>query len=399
MTPSFSTVFNLNTLQAVLTDNFDYSGIIASARYGNFRAKIGNSIFYQNTNFNGSADIVPPATSKQVNLPLQNGKPQTGSYEFKYSVQLVDEVLAYSNVSSGYMSVNAPGAATFTTIILTSAPPDFEAVVQALLDSGLSVECGFYNSGNTLLGQSEITSVNTSDLVFDSITLASFATIAKIRIIGTNIYETTANYLFTECPNVDVQLNVTTDCYRSQMTAADVTQYPANLTSLTRTLQIQYPLLPNGSPVATTQTTNNSSLTIGPNIWTGGYTITLESAMTYVQSDSLTVIETITKYSNPNVQCDANLCKALECIESFRVKYMAAQKSGARDLSILAQQNINILLYCNSYQIAVQCQNTTLASQILSDLIEYMGAGNCNCGCNDTRSDSDEPTEIFPLYQ
>lgn len=398
MNPTFSTTFNLNTLKAILADTFDYSGIISTARYGNFRAKIGNNVFYQNTNFNGSADIVPPATTKQVDLPTQNGKPLSGSYEFRYQVQLVNEVLAYSSVRSGYMSVNAPSEATFTTITLTSPPSDLEEVIYALLAQGLNVQVGFYDSGNSLLNQSNIVSSTGSVITFNSVTEPSFANIAKIRIIGTNIYETTENYLFSGCPNVDVSLNVTVDCYRSQLTASDVTQYPANLTTLTRTLQIQYPLLSTGTPVETTATTSDASLTIGPNIWTGGYTITLESQMTYIQSDTLTVVETITKYANPNVQCDANLCKALECIESFRTKYMAAQKSGARNLAELAQQNINILLYCNSYQIAVQCQNTTLASQILSDLINYMGSGDCNCGCNDTSSDTTEPTEIFPLY-
>jgi hypothetical protein len=398
MTPAFSTLFNLNTQKAVLSDVFDYSGIIATQRFGNFRAKIGNSIFYQNTQFDSNADIVPPASTKQVDLPLQNGKPQAGSYEFTYSVMLVNQVLAYSGVGSGFFNVNAPGSATFSTITLTSPPQDLEEVISALLAQGLNVQVGLYDSGNSLITQSDIVSSTGSTITFESITESGFANIAKVRIIGTNTYENTQNFLFTGCPNVDVELCVTVDCYRSKLTAADTTQYPANLTSLTRTLQVQYPLLANGNPVATAQTTSNSSLTVGPNIWTGGYTITLNADMTYVQTDTLVVIQTITKYANPNVQCDANLCKALECIESFRTKYMEAQKTGARDLNILAQQNINILLFCNSYQIAVQCENTKLASQILSDLINYMGAGNCHCGCNDTKSDTDEPKEIYPLF-
>lgn len=398
MNPTFSTTFNLNTLKAILVDTFDYSGIIATARYGNFRGKIGNNIFYVNNNFNGSADIVPPAVNKQIDLPTQNGKPLSGSYEFRYQVQLVNEVLAYSNVGSGYMLVSAPPSSTFSTITLTSAPADLQAVINALLATGLNVQVGFYNNANGLLDQSNIVSATSNTITFNQISEPDYANIAKIRIIGTNIYETTENYNFAGCPNVDVSLCVTTDCYRSQMTAVDTTQYPANLTTLTRSLQIQYPLLSTGTPVETTASTNQSSLTIGPNIWTGGYTVTLEAQMTYIQSDSLTVIETVTKYSNPNVQCNANLCKALECIESFRIKYMAAQKSGARNLAELAQQNINILLFCNSYQIAVQCQNTKLASQLLSDLIEYMGEGDCTCGCNDTKSDTEEPKEIYPLF-
>lgn len=399
MTPTFNTTFNLDDLEAIVADTFNYNTLIYSAAYGNVTAKQGNSIFHQNTDFDNNADIVIGTNSSvDIPLPTQNGVPLSGSYRFIYNVLIEDEVLAYASTNSGFNTVNAPGAATFSTITLTSPPSDLEEVIVALLAAGLNVQVGLYDVGDGLIVQSNIVSSTGSVITFAQVTEANFANIAKVRIIGTNTYTKTSDYLFNGCPNVDVQLNVTADCYRSQLTAADVTNYPANLTTLTRELTIRYPLLSNGTPVASPSTTSDASLTVGPNIWTGGYTISLSSQMVYVQTDDLTVIETVIKYSNPNVQCDANLCKALECINGFRVKYMAAQKSGARNLGELMQQNLNILIYCNTYNIAVQCQNTTLASCILTELIEYMGVNNCSCGCNDTRSDTAEPTEIFPVY-
>ena len=71
MTPIFSTLFNITTLKARVTDLFNYSTIINDAVYANVTAMVGNSIFHQNTNYNSSADIVIGTnTYVDIDLPI-----------------------------------------------------------------------------------------------------------------------------------------------------------------------------------------------------------------------------------------------------------------------------------------------------------------------------------------
>ena len=51
MTPTFNTTFNLDDLEAIVADTFNYNTLIYTAAYGNVTAKQGNSIFHQNTQF------------------------------------------------------------------------------------------------------------------------------------------------------------------------------------------------------------------------------------------------------------------------------------------------------------------------------------------------------------
>lgn len=85
------------------------------------------------------------------------------------------------------------------------------------------------------------------------------------------------------------------------------------------------------------------------------------------------------------------------------VKYQQAVALGSRDLAQFTAQNFQILLYCNLYNIAVECQNTAEARAVLVALGEYMSingvtVAGCDCGCGQSTTNSTEPTVIYPLY-
>lgn len=400
MQPQFSIGFNLNTNKIRLTDTLSYSNLIFDAGYGNLRASIGSLVFENNTQFDSNADIVIGSnTFKDFDLPLSGGEVLTGSYSMKYSVLLQNLVLLNSQVNSGYLNCNAPGSSTFSQITLVpSISIDLLATLNGLRASLTDVRIGFYDNSDNLLGSSQLVSATTGAFAFESITLAGFAGITKVRVLGSNIYETSKGYFFNGCPKINIGLNVTADCYRSILTARDTSTYELVPTSLVRTLTIQYPRLSTGNTVQPTVISNLSSQTIGPNIWTGAYTISLSLEVSYIQSDGLVVQKTLTSYQELVVSCDANLCKALGCIDSFRVKYLEAVKTGSRDLLQLRENLLVINTYVMEFNIAVQCQKTELADRLLSELIDYMGDSDCHCGCNDTKQGGNEPTEIFPVY-
>lgn len=399
MTPVFSTKFTVSSLKARITDLFNYSSILRDGIYANITAKIGNSIFHQNNNYNSTADIVIGTnTFIDFDLPSSAEKVLRGSYELTENVKIVNEVL-YNPSNSGYVDVEAPDNNNFTFIRTSDLVAGFEAAVIALLATLQDVRVGFYNNSNNLLASTAITGHTDDTLSFDAVTLASYATITKIRILGTNIYTTTHAYSYSGCPEIIPRLQDIPDCYRSQMNITDCTVYPAGST-LSRSLTARYPLK-NGVAVLPPETTSQPVLTLGPNIWTGGYTIDLVSIINVQQDDTLYIEQIIEDSKYPNVVCDAALCALTSCIGKFRSKLLEALRNGSRDLQALLTDNIVIGSYLDGIELATGCQDKEQATRLITGLSQYMGEGAlsdaCSCGCSDASSQG-PPTEIFPLY-
>lgn len=402
MTPAFDSKFLVATKKLRVTDTFNYSSIIKDAVYANVLGKVGNSPFTNNTNFDSSADIVIGTnTSADFDLPLSDSVILNGTYSVTERVKIINEVLYRSSIGSGYMAVSAPGANNFTQIQLSTPIASLIADIAALQATHDDVRVGFYTSGNVYLGTTGTINCNDDDLItFAAVAISAYATIAKIRIIGSNIYETTTLYTWTGCDTVTPKLQATVDCYRSQLFIVDCTAYPAGIT-LTRTLTAQYPTLADGSHVLPTESTNEASLTLGPNIWSGGYTIDLSSVVSYQQDDDLYVENTVTAQITPTVTCNNLLCALSTCITKFFNKYKAAIANGSRDTANLTVDVITIGGYLDLININLQCEDSAKVSTLVSQLNTYMGEDSvsegCDCGCSDSTTNT-TPTEIFPLF-
>ena len=393
MTPTFSTLFKLFTKVARVTDTFDYSGITASAIYGNVTAKIGNVIFHQNTNFNGSADIVYGSnTFVDFDLPLNaDGSVRQTGYEFTYEVEIVNQQIGTSSADVG--------ADTFTTVTIPSNPT-LAASVNALVAAGTDCRAVF-NVGNA--NGYQILSATNTTLVLASTTISGAGSgLTSVIVKSTNTFSTTTNYDFCDItPSSD--LCVTSDCFYATLTAQDSTPYPATVDVDSRALTINWPRLANGFPVEAAVTTGQASQTIGPNIYTGGYLVTLSTDISWTQTDTLLVSNTVQGRSDYTVTCDNDICQAFTCIQAYATQYQNAVSQGARNLSQLTAQNFQILIYCNLYNLAIECQQTSQAQQILTDLAAYMNdngitVSGCGCGCGGSSSTSTEPTLVTPLY-
>lgn len=388
MQPSISTLFNVTTKQATVTDLFNYGSIIYSSAYGNVTAKLGNTIFHQTTGFDVNSDIVIGTNdSVTFDLPVSGGKVKSGSYTFIY-----DLLVNYA------YDVNAPARATFTTITLNPSSAEFIAQVDELLTQFDEVIIQFGAGGN-IVGQSVITrTIGANRIEFDEVTIAEFGDIDAINISAQ--YQLTKQYTFDNCEVVTPSLTAKIDCASAQITLQDTTVYPAYVDVLTRQMTLRYPRLADGSEVEAAVTTSNPSLTVGPYIWSGGYLFSLQSTMNWAQDDTLLIQQVAIADLNKDVQCDAALCKVSACLYSLMSKYVAAVKTGAVNTADLFQQNFIASLYVMNYQLQMGCGNAEAAGQILTQLTTFLaqdGSAECNCGCGDS-TNPNMPTKIYPLY-
>lgn len=388
MQPSISTLFNVTTKQATVTDLFNYGSIIYSSAYGNVTAKLGNTIFHQTTGFDVNSDIVIGTNDDvTVDLPVSAGKVKSGSYTFIY-----DLLVNYA------YDVNAPGGEDFSSIVITPGSAEFIAQIDELLTQFDEVTIQFGIGGN-IVGESIITGTSGSTtILFNEINIGDFVDIDAINIPVQ--YQLTKQYTFDNCEVVTPSLTAKIDCASAQITLQDTTVYPAYVDVLTRQMTLRYPRLADGSEVEAAVTTSNPSLTVGPYIWSGGYLFSLQSTMNWAQDDTLLIQQVAIADLNKDVQCDAALCKVAACLYSLMSKYVAAVKTGAVNTADLFQQNFIASLYVMNYQLQMGCGNAEAAGQILTQLTTFLaqdGSAECNCGCGDSTNPT-EPTKIYPLY-
>jgi len=360
---------------------------------GNIKGSYGATVFHETVSWSTPDIVRASADSKTFLLPVDsNGKVINATYDFKYTVQVTEDI-----VYSIGTNFNAVSGTPFTSIQLTTVTSPVVDAINALLTNPnySSVQVRFLDAGGATLGTTtNMLGCSVGGLItFASMSLAAFADIASIIFIATSLNEKTFSYTFCNKP-ITPNLCVTSNCFLSQLYAKDESVYPAYLDSTTRTMVIQFPRLANGTPVETAITTANASYTVGPNIWSGNYTVSLSVIYQYTESDGLIVIDTLVAYSEQNVRCDNGLCSMAGCIATLSMKYTEAIKSGSKDAYELQQQNFQVVILCNRYMIESTCKNLEKAQAVLDELSLFLEQAGCNCGCN--TQDQGEPAIIYP---
>lgn len=389
MTPTFTTEFNLITKKLIITDTFNYVDSVIDTAFGNATIKIGNQILHTNTNFNSSADIVYNVNNSfQIDLPLNaDGTVRETGYEVTYDVRFT-------------VNTVADVAADTFTVVTIPTNVGLAALINESIAAGVGMKATF-NVGST--SGYTILSATSTTLIFASTTISGAASgLTSAIVASTSNSEAIENYIFCDITPI-ADLCVESDCFYATLTASDTTPYLASQTILERFLTINFPRLANGNPIEGTVETSEASQTIGPNLYTGGYLVTLSTAITWTQTDGLIVTNTVAARSDYTVNCEGSICSAFNCIKAYMIKYQQAVAKGGRELANFTAQNFQILLYCNLYNIAIQCQDTAEARAILVALGEYMSTSGvtvagCDCGCGQSSTNTNQPTVIYPLY-
>jgi len=363
-------------------------------------AKRENVSFYANTDYDNPDVTLDPVLNEKQDLPVDaTDKTLYGDYEFTYKVRVYNEFTDNNNNEE----INGIGSSPVTSVSLSSLgytsalAANINALV-ALIGSEYKIE--FLNNAGDVLATSPITSAShnggsgVTTINCTSVAIDYYASVTQVRLVS--YYSETVNVSYCSQDWPTPVLVVTSDCIKAQVQVQDQTQYQASDT-LTRLITLNYPVLSNGTPVETPETTTTASMLVGPNIWTGSYAIFLSSVLVREQIDSLVLSITLEAYNPYLVECDAGLCCMRDCISNIFTAYKNALTQGSPNLSVLRDNVITILGYVQLYTIAVNCGETSLAGSYLEDLQSYMDSIGCDCNCG-SASPSTGPTIVYPLF-
>jgi len=363
-------------------------------------AKRENVSFYANTDYDNPDVTLDPVLNEKQDLPVDaTDKTLYGDYEFTYKVRVYNEFTDNNNNEE----INGIGSSPVTSVSLiatgytSTLAANINALV-ALIGSEYKIE--FLNNAGDVLATSPITSAShnggsgVTTINCTSVAIDYYASVTQVRLVS--YYSETVNVSYCAQDWPTPVLVVTSDCIRAQVQVQDQTQYQASDT-LTRLITLNYPVLSNGTPVASPETTSTASMLVGPNIWTGSYAIFLSSTLIRTQTDTLVLSYILEAYNPYLVECDAGLCCMRDCIGNIFTAYKNALTQGSPNLSVLRDNVITILGYVNLYQIAVNCGETEVAGTYLEDLQTYMDSIGCDCNCAGA-SPSAGPTIVYPLF-
>ena len=191
----------------------------------------------------------------------------------------------------------------------------------------------------------------------------------------------TNTYTFTYvAPTVSITAAV--DCLSPLITGTDGTDYIVDGITPTnsRTMVLQFP---DGS--GATSITNTTSATITTStFYTGPTNFTVTSILTYVFSDGLIVVDTVTGTKSLTVDCSM-ICNLYCCLKALN-----AQKNNARAINgpfspqflALENQLEQIAVVLALLKMAIECGKQNDANTYLTNIQELANCAD-DCSCND----------------
>ena len=363
-------------------------------------AKRENVSFYANTDYDDPDVTLDPAANVKVDLPVDaTDNALYGDFEFQYKVRVYNEFTDNNDNEA----IDAIGSSPVTSVTLddTGYTGTLAANINALVALiGTEYKIEFLNNLGDVLATSPITSASynggtsVTTINCTSVAIASFASVTQVRLVSYYSETVDVSYCAQDWPTA--VLAVTSDCIKAQIQVQDQTQYQASDT-LTRLITLNYPVLSNGTPVASPETTATASMLVGPNIWTGSYAIFLSSTLVRTQTDGLVLSYIVEAYNPYLVTCDAGLCCMKDCIGNIFTAYQNALTQGSPNLNVLMNNVITIMGYVSLYSINVSCGATAIAASYLAGLQTYMDSIGCDCDCSGNTASSG-PTIVYPLF-
>jgi hypothetical protein len=195
-----------------------------------------------------------------------------------------------------------------------------------------------------------------------------------------------------------LKITQTPDCAGATFTSEDTTSYgapsPWTLDSLTRTQTVYPPQAAQDagqSPVTSNAQTVFLSAPDNP-LWTGTYSTTLTSDITYKTGNYYTIIHKTLNGQEYAVACDNNLCELFCCLKTLIAGYESNVTAGN---TVLANDFLRRWTFGDFYLTAIKqailCSNTALAQYYTDQFyLKTLCDKNCDCGC------TDEPAPVVP---
>lgn len=212
----------------------------------------------------------------------------------------------------------------------------------------------------------------------------------------------TYGYAFVE-PVVDIGMESV--CKTSILTVTDETEYAIegetiDPETITRSFVIRYPLSAGDPPgsIANVES-DQETVTIGPNVWTGNFDAYLETELSYIvevwedDSPQVEIITTVSGEETHAVECDECSCAFYACYNQINTRYLQAQVQDFAEADRLARLRNDLSFYWNLYQMALNCDQDT--GWICSKMQELAQSENCQC----STGSSSKSVEVIPWGQ
>lgn len=375
LNPSIWFLLNIDPEKLKTVDGTNYTGLGVDKAHviGNIRAKSPSGVTFHNNTSMLQPDIdadISLTNSAVASLPTDiNGDVLTGNYDFRYTV------LVFNNTGAVIADIISIVGGSTQSIVLdgnhaAALAGAHNFVVASALNAGTyAMLSATYNAGT---GHTTCL-MNTTALV------------AETPVGGTMTYWVTydtyyIDFIRSYCATVPTgDLSVESSCTTSTLTTVDNTSYNILCDGttvvpdlITRLVTIMYPTTIVPAPPANV-TTSAATYTLGPNIYTGIYSVTLVSSVKYTLPLGLIIVIPVTKQVIHTVECSTCLCDVYNCISATFSKWISYLANGnftqAEQLKLVIDK---VEGYWMLYSIAIQCGDTSEAAawcQAIVDLI------------------------------
>lgn len=397
LNPSIWFLLNIDPEKLKTVDGTNYTGLGVDTAHviGNIRAKSPSGVTFHNNISMLQPDIdadISLTNSAVVSLPTDiNGDVLTGNYNFRYTVYLFD-----NRAGTTADIVSIVGGST-QSIVLNG---NYEA---ALAGAHNFVVATALNAGTygMLSAKYEAGTGHTTCL------MNTTALVAETPVGGTLTYWTSYTEYYidmirTYCASSPTgSLEVESSCIASTLTVTDNTSY--NITcdgtvvvpdSISRLITIMYPTTIIPAPPSNV-TTSAATYTLGPNIYTGIYSVTLVSAVQYTLATGLIIVIPVVDQEIHTVECSTCLCEVYNCIAATFSKWISYLANGNKTLADELKLVIDkVEGYWMLYSIAIQCGDVSEAAAWCQAIVDLI---NDETACCLTASTSNDSVEIIPV--
>lgn len=212
------------------------------------------------------------------------------------------------------------------------------------------------------------------------------------------VVEKTFSIELSEALIPTLKITQTPDCNGATFTSEDTTSYgaplPWVLDSVVRSQTVYPPQAAQDagqSPVTSSAQKVFLSAPDNP-LWTGTYSTTLSSDITYKVGNYYTVIHKTLNGQEYAVACDNNLCELFCCLKTLIAGYESNLAAGN---TVLANDFLKRWTFGDFYITAIKqailCSNTALAQYYTDQFyLKTLCDKDCACGC------TDEPAPVVP---
>lgn len=212
------------------------------------------------------------------------------------------------------------------------------------------------------------------------------------------VVEKTFSIELSEALIPTLKITQTPDCNGATFTSEDTTSYgaplPWVLDSVVRSQTVYPPQAAQDagqSPVTSSAQKVFLSAPANP-LWTGTYSTTLSSDITYKVGNYYTVIHKTLNGQEYAVACDNNLCELFCCLKTLIAGYESNLAAGN---TVLANDFLKRWTFGDFYITAIKqailCSNTALAQYYTDQFyLKTLCDKDCACGC------TDEPAPVVP---